>query len=183
MWRRKLWPNFIIIPHIRFVWWAHILSVKWVHGPLSRYLKLRVSHEPGMPGRFPRHRGLVIPTCISSRAWPTCRDACRDRKQAVSFEVGASKSFSVFPAHAQPAILRIWQEVYDAALSSIKPQSSQLICGICILSMPMLPCLTYLCLVWNDLIIMLKDILILMLISLEFSQQNKHWDVQNGSWR
>ena len=27
---------------------------------------------------FPRHRGLAIPTCITARAWRTCRDACRD---------------------------------------------------------------------------------------------------------
>ena len=29
--------------------------------------------------RFPRHRRLVIPTCIMARAWRTCRDACQDR--------------------------------------------------------------------------------------------------------
>ena len=29
--------------------------------------------------RFPRHRGLAIPTCIAARAWRTCRDACRYR--------------------------------------------------------------------------------------------------------
>ena len=29
--------------------------------------------------RFPRHLGLVIPTCITARAWRTCRDACRNR--------------------------------------------------------------------------------------------------------
>ena len=28
--------------------------------------------------RFFRHRGLPIPTCITARAWCTCRDACRD---------------------------------------------------------------------------------------------------------
>ena len=27
-----------------------------MHGPLTRYVKLRVVHTPGMPGRFPRHR-------------------------------------------------------------------------------------------------------------------------------
>ena len=32
--------------------------LQFVHGPLSRYVKLRVAHAPGMPcrGRFPRHR-------------------------------------------------------------------------------------------------------------------------------
>ena len=29
--------------------------------------------------RFPRHRGLAIPTCITARAWRTWRAACRDR--------------------------------------------------------------------------------------------------------
>ena len=29
--------------------------------------------------RFPRHSGLAIPTCITTRSWRTCRDACRDR--------------------------------------------------------------------------------------------------------
>ena len=29
--------------------------------------------------RFPRHHGLAIQTCITARAWRTCRDACRDR--------------------------------------------------------------------------------------------------------
>ena len=28
--------------------------------------------------RFPRHRGLAIPTCITARAWRTCRDTCSD---------------------------------------------------------------------------------------------------------
>ena len=28
--------------------------------------------------RFPRHRGLAIPICITTRAWRTCHDACRD---------------------------------------------------------------------------------------------------------
>ena len=29
--------------------------------------------------RFPRQHGLAIPTCITARAWRTCREACRDR--------------------------------------------------------------------------------------------------------
>ena len=28
--------------------------------------------------RFPHHRGWAIPTCITTRVWRTCRDACRD---------------------------------------------------------------------------------------------------------
>ena len=41
-----------------------------------------------MPGTFFRHRGLTIPTCMTTRAWRTCRGACRDRVHAVSFGVG-----------------------------------------------------------------------------------------------
>ena len=38
--------------------------------------------------RFPRHRGLT---------WRTCRDACRDRWLAVSFEVGGGKNVPGIP--------------------------------------------------------------------------------------
>ena len=37
--------------------------------------------------RFPHPSGLAIPTCITARACRTCRDACRNRKLAVSFEI------------------------------------------------------------------------------------------------
>ena len=47
--------------------------------------------------RFPRHRGLAIPTCITARAWRTCRDACRDRWLAVSFEVGGGEYVPSIP--------------------------------------------------------------------------------------
>ena len=49
------------------------------------------------------NRGLTIPAFITARAW----DAYRDRQPAV-----AGKTFPAFPAHAQPAILRIWQEAH-----------------------------------------------------------------------
>ena len=63
--------------------------------------------------RFPRHCGLAIPTCITARAWCTCRDACRDRYLAISLEFGGGKTFPAFPAHVQPAILCILQEAHD----------------------------------------------------------------------
>ena len=40
---------------------------------LARYVKLRFAQAPGMPGTFPCHRGLAIPTCFTARAWRTCR--------------------------------------------------------------------------------------------------------------
>ena len=49
------------------------------HGPLAIYVKLRVAHVPQMPGTFLHHHRLTIPTCFTTLAWRTCRDACRDR--------------------------------------------------------------------------------------------------------
>ena len=92
---------------------VNILSCHWLkvdndwqislHGPLARYVKIRVAHAPGMPGTFSpaaNFRGnyyIAIPACITARAWRTCRDACRDRLPAVT-----GKTFPAFPAHAQP---------------------------------------------------------------------------------
>ena len=57
------------------------ISYKFVqtNGTLTKYTILRVAHAPGMPGTFSPHHGLAIPTCITERAWRTCRDACQDR--------------------------------------------------------------------------------------------------------
>ena len=67
------------------------------HGPFTRYVRLRVGHAPGMRERFPRHRWLAIPTCITPRASRTCRDACRDHQLAVSFEVGGGENVPGIP--------------------------------------------------------------------------------------
>ena len=62
------------------------------NGPLTRYVKLRVGHAPGMPGTFSPavdFKGnclLAIPACITTRASCTCRDACRDCLPAVCGE-------------------------------------------------------------------------------------------------
>ena len=47
--------------------------------------------------RFPRHRGLAIPTCITARASRTCRDACQDRLLRVPFEVSGGENFPGIP--------------------------------------------------------------------------------------
>ena len=73
------------------------------HGPLTRYVKSRVAHTPGMPGtfspaiEFKGKRELAIPACITERASRTCRDAYRDCLPAVE-----GKTFPAFPAHAHP---------------------------------------------------------------------------------
>ena len=68
--------------------WHPCPSGQLLHGPLARYVKLRVRMRRECRERFPRHRRWAIPTCITARASRTCRDACRDRQLAVSFEIG-----------------------------------------------------------------------------------------------
>ena len=67
---------------------SSIRRVDISHGPFARYVKLRVRMRRECRERFPRHRRWAIPTCITARAWRTCRDACRDRQLSVSFEIG-----------------------------------------------------------------------------------------------
>ena len=80
-----------------------LLINSFVHGILTRYVKLRVAHAPGMPGtlslaaHFKENCYSAIPACITARASRTCRDACRGCLPAV-----AGKTFPAFPAHAHP---------------------------------------------------------------------------------
>ena len=53
------------------------------------------------------NRYLAIPACNTARVSRTCCDACWDR-----YTAEAAKTFPAFPAHTQPAILRIWQEAH-----------------------------------------------------------------------
>ena len=93
----------------------------FIHGPLARYVILRVAHAPGMPGTFsppPRfsdpdmHHG----TCMTHVPW------CMSGSLTSSFlwSRPRGKTFPAFPAHAQPAILRIWQEAHVADAITIK---------------------------------------------------------------
>ena len=40
-----------------------------IHGPLIRYVKLRVAPAPELPGTFSPPRGFAIQTCITACAW------------------------------------------------------------------------------------------------------------------
>ena len=82
-------------------WWP---PVWWMWNKKDRYkgllpdtqnYRLRMRRE--CRERFPRHRGLAIQTCITARAWRTCRDACRDRQLAVSLEVGDGENVPGIP--------------------------------------------------------------------------------------
>ena len=68
----------LLSPSFSYKCWLSVVFYR-VHRPFARYVKLLVVHAPGVPGTFPRHRGLAIPTSISARASRTCRDACRNR--------------------------------------------------------------------------------------------------------
>ena len=62
--------------------------------------------------RFPCHRGLAIPTCITARAWRTYSDAYRDSSLAVYFEVSGGENFPSIPGACTTANLRICKEVH-----------------------------------------------------------------------
>ena len=68
-----------------------------LHGPHTSYVKLRVCMRRECRERFPRHGGLAIPTCITARAWRTCRDARRDPQLAVYFEVSGGENVPSIP--------------------------------------------------------------------------------------
>ena len=93
--------------------WGHLISrVLLGHGPLARYVKLRVAHAPGMPGTFSPPLPVSDPdmhhgTCITHM--PRCMPGSLN---VVFFKVGGEENVPAFPAHVQPAILRIWQEAH-----------------------------------------------------------------------
>ena len=88
---------------------AQVLSA-CSHGPLTRYVILRVAHTPRMPGTSPLSPPPPPPPQVSDPDMHhgTCRDACRDRLQRFPLNSVAGKTFPTFPAHAQPAVLHIW---------------------------------------------------------------------------
>ena len=79
-------------------------SCSFFHGPPAKYVKLRVVHAPGMPGTFSPPQQIINPdmhhgTCVTHVPWCI----------SVANLYCALKSVAgkTFPAHAQPAILRI----------------------------------------------------------------------------
>ena len=112
--------------------WRHCLYLRWIvsdgglssfhtkrrgspyHGPLTRYVKLRVAHAPEMPGRFfppplvsdsDMHHG----TCVTDVPW------CMPGSLTGGFLWSQWRgNIPGIPGHAQPEILRIWQEAHSA---------------------------------------------------------------------
>ena len=62
-------------PNVDYVRYDKHISLKFPHGPLTRYVKLRVAHAPGMPGTFSPPPRNSDPDMHHG----TCRDACWDR--------------------------------------------------------------------------------------------------------
>ena len=98
-----------------------LLCWRWYHSkwparfrkiwPLARYVKLWVAHAPGMPGTFsspPRVSGpdMHHGTCVTHEPW--CVQWSLTGSFLWSQWWGKHYRHSDLPAHAQPAILRIW---------------------------------------------------------------------------
>ena len=109
-------------------WFPFCITFKWKHP--GKHLQYNDKTETWASCQIPRiagcacagnvfpttefkwNRQLAIPACITARASRTCHDACRDHQPTV-----VGKTFPAFPAHAQPAILHIWQEAHWACFS------------------------------------------------------------------
>ena len=82
---RSMSKCFECYSNITSQWNCNAADIASEHGPLTRYVTLRVAHAPGVSGTFSLaaaskgNRQLAIPACITARVSHTCRDACRDR--------------------------------------------------------------------------------------------------------
>ena len=87
--------------------WHHT----YTHGPLTRYVKLRVVHAPRMPGTFspaarPQRKPLVSDpgmhhgTCVTHVLW------------CMSGSLTYGENVPGIPGACAPSILRIWQEAH-----------------------------------------------------------------------
>ena len=89
-----------------FYWWLFT----WASYQMRKIADCAWARNAGNvfpPYDFKGKRKLALPACITARASRTCRDAYRGRSPAV-----VGETCRVFPAHAQPATLHIWQEAH-----------------------------------------------------------------------
>ena len=99
-------------------------TLNWIqsaNGPLARYEKIAGVHAPGMPGTFSPPSGTSDPdmhhgTCVTHVPW--CMPG--SLTSVFLWSQWRGKTFPAFPAHAQPAILRIWQEAHGSVKSRPK---------------------------------------------------------------
>ena len=84
----------------------HVLLLSWASCQIR---KIAGAHAPGMPGTFSPSPQVSDPdmhhgTCVTHVPW------CMPGSLTIGFlwNRRRGKTFPAFPAHAQPAILRIW---------------------------------------------------------------------------
>ena len=107
-----------------------LLHVKaFGHGPLIRYVKLRVVRAPGMLGKFsppPRvsdpvkHNGKCVTHVPWWMPWSLTRDFL--------FKSAARKTFPVYPAHVQLTNLRIRQDAHGVIVWNLISAMMYTIC-------------------------------------------------------
>ena len=107
-WVKKVWVNRSIPDHRRF---KCEQSTKFTIQPWAscQIRKIAGAHAPGMPGTFSPSPRVSDPdmhhgTCVTHVPW------CMPGSLTSGFlwNRRRGKTFPAFPAHAQPAILRIW---------------------------------------------------------------------------
>ena len=97
------------------IWWYHFcctetaITARWTHGPLARYVILRLAHALRMLETFPQPSRVSDPdmhhgTCMAQAPW--CMPGLLTSGCLWSWWQG--KTFLAFMMHAQPAIIPIW---------------------------------------------------------------------------
>ena len=132
MWRRRAFGKLYLPVYKRTFGFGALdilcTRLSWVtthwysgNGPLTRYVKLRVVHAPGMPGSFSSPPWVSDPdmhhgTCVTHVTW--CMPV--SLTSVFLLKSVAGKTFPAFPAHAQPTISRIWQEAHHMTVPGVK---------------------------------------------------------------
>ena len=99
---RPVYPGY----EVWTAWWRHQHIHQWASCQIS---KIADAHAPGMLGTFSPPSRVIDPdmhhgTCVTHVPW------CMPGSLTIGFlwNRRRGKTFPAFPAHAQPAILRIW---------------------------------------------------------------------------
>ena len=120
---------------------SHYLNQCWFlfqmgHGPLTRYVKLRVAHAPGMLGTFSPaavFKGnclLATPSCITARAPRTCRDACRDRLPYIPVpSIPGACAFAILWSGKRPIVNKLqWNYNEDRTVCIQENEFENVVC-------------------------------------------------------